>query len=209
MAIAAAPAALVARYAGMAVHSLKSTDKTVGVQPLGPERDSSSRERNAPQSRSAGNPKEDRVSFSPEAEKIRELQQRDREVRVHEQAHAAVGGAYSGQPTFTLERGPDGRSYAVSGEVSIDTTPVANDPEATLQKAETIYRAAMAPTEPSSADRAIAAKAGKMAAEARREISEKNIGDIIGQPENGSLSTGFPSKSTDTSISGTRLSVMA
>jgi hypothetical protein len=192
MAIAAAPAALVARYAGMAVHSLKSTDKTVGVQPLGPERDSSSRERKAPQSGSAGNTKEDRVSFSPEAERIRELQQRDREVRVHEQAHAAVGGAYSDQPTFTLERGPDGRSYAVSGEVSIDTTPVANDPEATLQKAETIYRAAMAPTEPSSADRAIAAKAGKMAAETRREFSERSVEQVTGTP-----------------VSGTRLSVMA
>ncbi len=193
MAIAAAPAALVARYAGMAVHSLKTTDKTVGVQPLGPaERDSSAREQKAAQNGGAGSQKQDRVSFSPEAEKIRELQQRDREVRTHEQAHAAVGGAYSGQPTFTLERGPDGRSYAVSGEVSIDTTPVANDPEATLQKAETIYRAAMAPSEPSSADRAIAARASKMAAEARREISERNVEQI-----------------TDSPVSGTRLSVMA
>lgn len=192
MAIAAAPASLVARYAGMAVHSFKSTDKTVGVQPLGPERDGSSRGGKALQNGGTGKQKEDRVSFSPEAEKIRELQQRDREVRVHEQAHAAVGGAYSGQPTFTLERGPDGRSYAVSGEVSIDATPVANDPEATLQKAETIYRAAMAPSEPSSADRAIAAKASKMAAEARREISERDMEQVVDSP-----------------VAGARLSVMA
>eukprot|EP01026_Neomeris_dumetosa_P052371 TRINITY_DN46319_c0_g1_i8.p1 TRINITY_DN46319_c0_g1~~TRINITY_DN46319_c0_g1_i8.p1 ORF type:complete len:240 (-),score=28.68 TRINITY_DN46319_c0_g1_i8:18-737(-) len=39
---------------------------------------------------------------------IADLSARDREVRAHEQAHAAVGGLYAGAPTYQYERGPDG-----------------------------------------------------------------------------------------------------
>ena len=55
---------------------------------------------------------------------IRELAARDREVRAHEQAHAAVGGQYAGSPSFTFERGPDGVNYAVGGEVPISLPSV-------------------------------------------------------------------------------------
>lgn len=104
---------------------------------------------------------------------IEQLSARDREVRAHEQAHAAVGGQYAGSPTYTYQRGPDGVSYAVGGEVSIDTSPIPNDPEATLRKAEQIARAASAPAEPSGQDRSVAAQAAKMAQEARIEISRQ------------------------------------
>lgn len=104
---------------------------------------------------------------------IEKLSARDREVRSHEQAHAAVGGQYAGSPTYTYQRGPDGVSYAVGGEVSIDTSPIPNDPEATLRKAEQIARAASAPAEPSGQDRAVAAQAAKMAQEARIEINRQ------------------------------------
>jgi hypothetical protein len=57
-----------------------------------------------------------------------ELARRDREVRAHEQAHAAVGGSYAGAPSYTYSRGPDGQRYAVGGEVSIDTGALSNDP---------------------------------------------------------------------------------
>ena len=78
---------------------------------------------------------------------IADLVQRDREVRTHEQAHAAVGGQYAGSPTYSFKRGPDGQRYAVSGEVGIDTAAVPNDPEATLRKMEVVLRAALAPAE--------------------------------------------------------------
>ena len=55
---------------------------------------------------------------------VRELQQSDAEVRRHEAAHAAAGGEFAGAPTFTYQTGPDGKRYAVGGEVSIDTSPV-------------------------------------------------------------------------------------
>jgi len=51
-----------------------------------------------------GSPR-DEVELSQEAQEIRELQLRDREVRAHEAAHAAAGGAYAGSPTYTFERG--------------------------------------------------------------------------------------------------------
>ncbi len=106
-----------------------------------------------------------------EQKQIQELAARDREVRQHEQNHAAVGGKYAGAPSYEFERGPDGRLYAVGGEVSIDTSPVPNDPEATLEKAEVIQRAALAVAEPSPQDRAVAAAAAAMAAEARAELA--------------------------------------
>jgi hypothetical protein len=105
-----------------------------------------------------------------ELEISRDLAERDREVRAHEQAHASIGGQYASAPSYTYERGPDGRMYAVEGEVKIDTSPIPNDPQATLEKAEVIQRAALSVAEPSSADRAAAADARAMAAEARTQI---------------------------------------
>ncbi len=106
-------------------------------------------------------------------EQIRNLKQRDNEVRQHERAHAAAAaGVPHSPPSYTYTRGPDGRSYATGGEVRIDTAPVAGDPQATLRKARIIQRAALAPIEPSSADRAVAARAAAMAAAARAELQQ-------------------------------------
>lgn len=102
---------------------------------------------------------------------LRQLSARDSEVRQHEMAHQAAGGGHTGAASYTFQRGPDGRMYAVGGEVSIDTSAVSGDPRATLEKAETIIRAAMAPAEPSSQDHRVAASARAMAAEARAELA--------------------------------------
>jgi len=106
---------------------------------------------------------------SPEEQRmLQQLQARDREVRAHELAHVAAGaGLVRSGASFAYQRGPDGRFYAVGGEVSIDTAPVAGDPAATERKAEQIMRAALAPAQPSGQDRAVAAQAANMAMEAR------------------------------------------
>lgn len=108
---------------------------------------------------------------------VRELQEIDREVRAHEQAHASTGGAYAGQPTYEYITGPDGIRYAVSGRVQIDTGTVPGDPEATIRKLETVRRAALAPASPSGQDRAVAAQAEaglrQAEAELRREREEE------------------------------------
>ncbi|GEM_PF-1099068 len=105
-----------------------------------------------------------------EQEAVERLQKRDREVRTHEQAHVAAGGQYvRGGVQYDYANGPDGRRYAVGGEVSIDTSPVSGDPDATIRKAQAIRRAALAPAEPSGQDRRAAASAGQMEAKARQE----------------------------------------
>lgn len=103
---------------------------------------------------------------------IQELQARDREVRAHEGAHVAAGGnlVISG-PSYTYQRGPDGRAYAIGGKVQLDVSEVADDPEASLQKSEQIRRAALAPMDPSPQDIKVAASAGQMAARARLDIA--------------------------------------
>jgi len=105
---------------------------------------------------------------------ISELVAIDREVRSHEQAHAAVGGQYAGSPTYSFVRGPDGLNYAVGGEVAIDTAPVPGDPEATLRKAQVIRAAASAPSEPSSQDMRVAAQAASLESDARVELAVKD-----------------------------------
>jgi hypothetical protein len=104
---------------------------------------------------------------------LESLRQRDQEVRLHEQAHLLAAGPYAkGAPSYTYQTGPDGRRYAVSGEVPIDLSAVPGNPQATLQKALTIRRAALAPTDPSDADRAVAAQATALAAQAQQELRE-------------------------------------
>jgi len=117
----------------------------------------------------------DSLQLSPEAEKlVKELKRKDQEVRAHEAAHmAAGGGLVRGGASYRYQRGPDGQSYAVSGEVSIDTSPVPNDPEATIRKAAQIKAAALAPAQPSAQDRAVAAAAGAMAAAAAGELARE------------------------------------
>lgn len=104
---------------------------------------------------------------------ITELKTRDREVRAHEAAHAAVGGQHAGAPTYAFKNGPNGVSYAVSGEVSISTSTISGNPQATLQKAQQIQRAALAPAEPSTQDRHVAAQATQMAQQARVDIAQQ------------------------------------
>ena len=77
------------------------------------------------------------------------MKARDAEVRAHEMAHLVVAGQYARGMSFTYETGPDGKNYAVAGEVGIDTSPVNGDPQATIEKARVIQRAALASPQPS------------------------------------------------------------
>lgn len=119
----------------------------------------------------AAKPSSGQELSAEEVKELRELKKRDREVRAHEQAHAAAGGQHvRGGPSYSYQRGPDGRQYAIGGEVQIDTSPIAGDPEATLRKMQQVQRAAMAPSEPSTQDRRVASQAAAAAAKARSEI---------------------------------------
>lgn len=116
-----------------------------------------------------------------EQREVEDLRARDAEVRTHEQAHASAGGGHAGAPQFSFEQGPDGRSYAVDGEVSIDASPVSGDPQATIEKMQQVQRAALAPAEPSSQDRKVAAEAAQTEAKARQALASE--GDENSAPE--------------------------
>lgn len=104
---------------------------------------------------------------------IAKLKARDQQVRRHEQAHlAAAGGLAVSAASFTYQKGPDGVSYAVGGEVSIDTSP-GRTPEETISRARTIRAAALAPADPSGQDLAVAAQASQMAQEAQLELARE------------------------------------
>lgn len=148
----------------MNVNTVNSQQNSVSpIYAPAKDRDSASAEK------SEQTPRETTAS-NAEISEIRQLKSRDREVRAHEAAHIAAGGSVvrSGA-RLSYERGPDGILYATGGEVTIDTSP-ASTPEATLAKAETIRRAALAPSHPSPQDRAVAADAARMAMQARQEI---------------------------------------
>jgi len=116
---------------------------------------------------------------------IDQLSARDREVRNHERAHAAVGGQYASGPTYEYERGPDGVNYAVAGEVSISTGAIPGDPAATIDKAQQVKRAALAPAEPSAQDRSVAASATQIEAEARVQLQEERLEERRVEQEEG------------------------
>lgn len=105
---------------------------------------------------------------------LEKLKRRDAEVRAHEQAHvSAAGNLAQGGANFSFETGPDGKRYAVGGDVSIDTSAVAGDPQATLRKAQQIRKAASAPVNPSAQDRSVAAQASTMEVQARAEMAQQ------------------------------------
>ncbi len=118
-----------------------------------------------------------------DARAIAKLAATDRRVRAHEQAHVAVGGPYviSG-PSYTFVKGPDGKQYAVAGQVQIDTSAVPGDPEATIQKALTVIAAAYAPADPSPQDAAVAAAAQATLAAAQAELASRRYEENSGHP---------------------------
>lgn len=118
-----------------------------------------------------------------ELELIQKLAARDREVKDHEQAHANVGGELAGAPSYQYEKGPDGKNYAVGGEVPIAIQEVAGDPQATLDNARKVQRAALAPAEPSGQDRRVAARASQLEQQALREISQLADAERRGKEE--------------------------
>lgn len=112
--------------------------------------------------------------FEQEQEII-SLKQRDREVRSHELAHAAVGGPHTGAPSYTFTVGPDGKKYATSGEVSVDLSVIEGDPQATITKLKKVYSAALAPANPSIQDTRVAAQASQLILQAQSELLAQEL----------------------------------
>lgn len=121
-----------------------------------------------------------------EEKQVEKLKQRDQEVRAHEQAHARVGGAYAGAPSYTFQQGPDGKRYAIGGEVQIDTSKE-RTPEATIRKMQVVIRAATAPADPSSQDLKVAQQARAQISEAQAEVRQKKSEELSGDDDDGNV----------------------
>lgn len=107
-----------------------------------------------------------------EQKKVQEMKSRDQEVLVHEQAHKAAGGAYAQAPVYETEKGPDGKEYRTEGHVDISVSEE-DTPEKTIAKMQKVYAAALAPAQPSAADRGVAASAKQKEAAARAEMAKE------------------------------------
>lgn len=140
-----------------------------------------------------GNKKELTAEQQQEVQKLKLI---DSEVKAHEQAHlAAAAGISASAPSYTYQEGPDGKKYAVGGEVSVSFSK-GNDPEENISKAETMRAAALAPADPSSQDMAVAQQAEQIIAEAEQQLAEK-------KQEETSKDSG-ETKSTEPNIAGTK-----
>jgi hypothetical protein len=135
---------------------------------------------------------------------INELERRDKEVRTHELAHAAVGGSFTGAPNYSFETGPDGKKYAVGGEVSVDLSTIAGNPAATIAKMQKVHSAALAPANPSSQDTKVAASAIKIILQAQSELQAQDSHTVKTTDNEISLATG--SVQTNESESGDEVS---
>jgi len=109
-----------------------------------------------------------------ETAELKELEKRDGKVRDHEMAHKAALGSYAkGGIQLEYQVGPDGKRYATGGKVSLDAS-AESTPEKTIAKAQTIRRAALAPADPSSQDRRVAAEASRLEQKARADKTEQD-----------------------------------
>jgi hypothetical protein len=115
-------------------------------------------------------------------EAIRELERIDAEVRTHEAAHQARGGRFAGAATFTYTTGPDGKRYAVGGQVPINV-PAGLSPEETIAAMEQVRAAAMSPSDPSGADLSVAANASASVARASSELARKRAQTSYGEQQ--------------------------
>jgi hypothetical protein len=140
-----------------------------------------------------------------EIKSVRELSVTDRQVRAHEAAHAAVGGSLAGAPSFRFITGPDGQQYAVGGEVPI-TLQQSSDPNVTVQNAQQVRAAALAPADPSGQDLQVAAAASQVIANAQLQIAAQRAAALSSnsgaKPDGATVAGAFKSAAGDNKVPG-------
>ena len=107
-------------------------------------------------------------------QEILKLQQIDTHVKNHELAHQSAGGELAGSPSYTYKIGPDGKRYAISGEVPIRIEK-GNTPQETIENMEKVKAAALAPADPSPQDLKVAATAEMIEVKAMFEMKKINV----------------------------------
>ncbi len=151
---------------------VKQPDATTGAQPQGKTEPEKQNANSIKQEVSHEFDKKQNNELSKnETILLAELEKIDKAVKRHEMAHVLAGGRFilSGA-NYSYKTGPDGKQYAVAGEVSIDTSPIPGDPQATIDKMQQIRNAALAPADPSAQDRKVASTAMTISTKATSEL---------------------------------------
>jgi len=128
---------------------------------------------------------------------VLDLQSRDSEVRAHEAAHQAAGGGMTGAASYTYQQGPDGKMYAIGGEVSI-SMKTGSTPQETVANARQIAAAAMAAGDPSPQDYSVAASARVMEMKAQQQLAREQQEEMLGQDTYKSQAVNSTEDSTST-----------
>ena len=120
-------------------------------------------------------------NLSPDEQRlVKDLAARDSEVKAHESAHQAAGGGMTGAASYTYQQGPDGKMYAIGGEVSI-STPAASTPEEAIANARQVMASAMAAGNPSPQDFAVASSARVMEMKAMQQLAKEQAEESLGK----------------------------
>ena len=106
----------------------------------------------------------------------KQLELSQTQIQRHVESHLAVTVTtqHSSPPNYQYSS-LDGELYVVSDDVVFDTSSEPNDPQATLEKAQLIRMASMAPTDPTPQDRKASQQAIMMAAQEKSEINTASI----------------------------------
>ena len=120
-------------------------------------------------------------NFTNPIEKQKEQQKNDLikknydEIYAHELAHKSAGGSLAG--SIVIERNADGIPFA--GHVDIKMPSLnPNNPDKTINDANTVIRSAMAPSDPSDQDYRVAAQAQSIKMQAQA-VKDKNVGNKL------------------------------
>ena len=101
------------------------------------------------------------------------VKQRYDEIYAHELAHKSAAGTYGG--AIVIEK--DSNGIPVGGHVSIQMPTLdKKNPDKTIKHADTVIRAAMAPTDPSSQDYKVAAEARAIRSQALAMKNDSRVG---------------------------------
>jgi hypothetical protein len=164
-------------------YAIKLNDKELLVYE---EDDSAKKSKNSPQKmlqkeQEKKSAEESADKLSPDEERLlKDLHSRDSEVKAHEAAHQAAGGGMTGAASYTYQQGPDGKMYAIGGEVSISMKS-GSSPEETAKNARQIIASAMAAGNPSPQDFAVASSAKVMEMKAQRQIARDAQEESMGK----------------------------
>ena len=110
------------------------------------------------------------IQHELEQQVIKELQQRDAEIKKHERAHQLVGGGNTGLPHYNYTTGPDGKRYVSGGDVPVDLSIKEGNPSVTIVKMLRVKSTALAPNQPSMEDIRVAFSASNIMLQAHAEL---------------------------------------